>query len=204
MLIMLSDVSSSGQAFHLFWSLRAPGLDRGDGRRPDGITVFPFCNGRSLVWDCNCVDMYAASHLMHMMGAVFKPGTAAGKAEIHKRLKYERLGDSFIFESVAIETTGVYGPSTTVILDTRTSERSFWLLFIVWHPIKYLFVARIVWNFMSFIILVIWTHNQKLQNTDIHRSRVMACTTSDDGAVILTSVTFFIYNLFHIEISNIS
>ena len=88
-------------------------MDRGDGRRPDGITVFPFRNGRSLVWNCTCVDTYAASHLM---GAAFEPGSAAGEAEMRKRQKYERLGDAYIFEPVAIETTGVYGPSTTVIL----------------------------------------------------------------------------------------
>ena len=88
-------------------------MDRGDDMRPDGITVFPFRNGRSLVWDCTCVDTYAASHLM---GAAFEPGSAAGEAEMRKRQKYERLVDAYIFEPVAIETTGVYGPSTTVIL----------------------------------------------------------------------------------------
>ena len=69
--------------------LEVPGLD--DGRRPDGITVFPFHNGRSLVWDCTCVDTFAASHLM---GAAFEPGSAAGEEEMRKRLKYERLGDA--------------------------------------------------------------------------------------------------------------
>ena len=52
----------------------------------------------------------------HLMGAAFEPGSAAGEAEMRKRLKYERLGDAYIFEPVAIKTTGVYGPSTTVIL----------------------------------------------------------------------------------------
>ena len=59
------------------------------------------------------MDTYAASHLM---GAAFEPGWVAGEAEMRKRLKYERLGDAYIFEPVAIETTCVYGPSTTVIL----------------------------------------------------------------------------------------
>ena len=36
--------------------LEPPGLDRGNGSHPDGITVFPFSGGRSLVWDCTCVD----------------------------------------------------------------------------------------------------------------------------------------------------
>ena len=62
---------------------------------------------------CTCVDTYAASDLM---GAAFEPGSAVGEAEMRKHLKYERLGDAYIFEPVAIETTAVYGPSTTVIL----------------------------------------------------------------------------------------
>ena len=40
--------------------LEPPGLD---GSRPDGITVFPFSGGRSLVWDCTCVDAFAGVHL---------------------------------------------------------------------------------------------------------------------------------------------
>ena len=80
---------------------------RGNGRHPDDITVFLFHNGRRLVWDCNCMDTYGHSS---------EPGSAAGEAEMRKRLKYERLGDAYIFEPVGIKTTGVYGPSTTVIL----------------------------------------------------------------------------------------
>ena len=44
--------------------LEPPGLDRGDGSRPDGITVFPFSGGKSLVWDCTCVDTFAGVHLV--------------------------------------------------------------------------------------------------------------------------------------------
>ena len=45
---------------------------------------------------------------VHLMGAAFEPGSAAGEAEMRKRQKYERLGDAYIFEPVAIKTTGVY------------------------------------------------------------------------------------------------
>ena len=34
------------------------GLNRGDGRRPDGITIFPFSRGRNLCWDATCVNTY--------------------------------------------------------------------------------------------------------------------------------------------------
>ena len=43
--------------------LEPPGFDRDDGRHPEGINVFPFKNGKSLVWDCTCLDTFAETHL---------------------------------------------------------------------------------------------------------------------------------------------
>ena len=43
--------------------LEPTGLDRADGKRPDGITMVPWSNGRLLVWDATCVDTFAPSHL---------------------------------------------------------------------------------------------------------------------------------------------
>ena len=65
-----------------------PGLDREDGSRPDGITVFPFSGGRSLVWDCTCVDTFAGVHLNR---SAMEAGTAANSAEERKRRKYKLL-----------------------------------------------------------------------------------------------------------------
>ena len=36
---------------------------RDDEKRPDGLTVLPWANGRCLVWDFTCSDTMAASHL---------------------------------------------------------------------------------------------------------------------------------------------
>ena len=93
--------------------LEPPGLDRGDGSRPDGITVFPFSGGRSLVWDCTCVDTFAGVHLNR---STMEAGTAANSAEERKRRKYAALADSHQFEPIAIETMGVYDKSTGAIL----------------------------------------------------------------------------------------
>ena len=41
--------------------LEPAGLDRGDGRRPDGMTTFPYAEGKYLVWDASCVDTFSAS-----------------------------------------------------------------------------------------------------------------------------------------------
>jgi len=39
------------------------GLDRQDGKRPDGQTLIPWHGGRSLVWDVTVVSSLAASHV---------------------------------------------------------------------------------------------------------------------------------------------
>ena len=74
--------------------LEPPGLDRGDGSRPDGITVFPFSEGRSLVWDCTCVDTFAEVHLNR---SAMEAGTAANSAEERKRRKYAALAEAHQF-----------------------------------------------------------------------------------------------------------
>ena len=93
--------------------LEPPGLDRGDGSRPDGITVFPFSGGGSLVWYCTCVDTFAGVHLNR---SAMEAGTAANSAEERKRRKYAALVEAHQFEPIAVETMGVYGESTGVIL----------------------------------------------------------------------------------------
>lgn len=93
--------------------LEPSGMDRGDGSRPDGITVFPFSRGRSLVWDCTCVDTYAESHLNQ---SAVEAGSAARAAEDRKRRKYATLAGAHQFEPIAVETTGVYGATTGLIL----------------------------------------------------------------------------------------
>ena len=65
--------------------LEPPGLDRGNGSLPDCITVFPFSGGRSLVWDCTCVDTFADVHLNR---SAMEVGAAANSSEEHKRRKY--------------------------------------------------------------------------------------------------------------------
>ena len=93
--------------------LETPGLDRGDGSRPDGITVFPFSGVRSLVWDCTCVDTFAGVHLNR---SAMEAGTASNSTEEHKRRKYAVLAEAHQFEPIAVETMGVYCESTGIIL----------------------------------------------------------------------------------------
>ena len=66
--------------------LEPPGLDRGDGSRLDGKTVFPFSGGRSLVWDCTCVDTFV-EYPLNM--SVMEAGAAANRAKENMNFKYK-------------------------------------------------------------------------------------------------------------------
>ena len=94
-------------------NLEPPGLDRGDGRRPDGKTVFPYMHGKPLVWDATCSDTFAASNLPH---TALQPTYAANLAESNKTQKHANLLDRYIFQPVAVETSGAIGNSTRTFL----------------------------------------------------------------------------------------
>ena len=113
--------------------LEPVGIDRGDGKRPDGLTVFPYSNGKCLCWDATCVDTYAVTHLNN---SAVSPGKAAGAAEVTKRRKYAELGVRYRFEPVAVETSGVFGDSTGPVISelgrrvtevTGDRRETFWL-----------------------------------------------------------------------------
>jgi len=89
--------------------LEPAGLDRGDGKRPDGITTFPFANGKCLAWDATCSDTFSPSALSS--SAAF-PGSKCCSAEASKQTKYKSLEDRFTFVPIAIETSGIIGPKS--------------------------------------------------------------------------------------------
>ena len=89
--------------------LEPSGLDRGDGKRPDGITVYPYSRGRCLIWDATCVITFASSNLIR---AALAAGSVADAAEVRNIAKYAELGRRFILQPVAVETSGAMGKST--------------------------------------------------------------------------------------------
>ena len=89
--------------------LEPVGLDRGDGKRPDGLTVMPFSDGRSLCWDATCADSFSKTAIGE---TAIRPGSAATRAEERKRVTYQNLLSSYRFEPIAVETTGILGKST--------------------------------------------------------------------------------------------
>ena len=89
--------------------LEPRGLDRGDGRQPDGVTVLPFKRGKPLTWDATCSDTFAPTNLNH---CALQAGHAANAGEARKTHKYQSLVDRYLFQPVSVETSGVLGDST--------------------------------------------------------------------------------------------
>lgn len=81
--------------------------------RPDGITILPYKNGKSLAWDVTFPHTLNANHIQRLGGHV---GSLANDAEARKCAKYQPLCDRYIFEPVAIETFEAYGKRATNIV----------------------------------------------------------------------------------------
>ena len=81
-----------------------PGLSRQDGKRPDGLTLLPWSQGRSLVWDFTCSDTLASSHIAQTSQ---EAGSSATQAEKKKLSHYADLPTSgYTIMPVACETLG--------------------------------------------------------------------------------------------------
>ena len=95
--------------------LEPNGLTRTDGKRPGGITLAPWEEGKQLVWDVTCLDLLAPSRIEN--GSVANPGTAAEDAEELKTAKYVCLTEKgYIFRPLDFEIQGEVGPSTSTFL----------------------------------------------------------------------------------------
>ena len=107
---MLNDIIYRGLKAAGVPSSKEPiGLDRGDGKRPDGISLIPWKGGRCLAWDVTCADTFAASHVA---SSATTPRYAATRSEDLKRRKYQSLAQRFTFEPIAVETSGAIGETS--------------------------------------------------------------------------------------------
>ena len=59
-----------------------------DGKRPDGLSLFPYKLGKRLIWDSAVVDTMATSYVDQ---TARQPGNAAEKAELKKTDQYQEL-----------------------------------------------------------------------------------------------------------------
>ena len=86
--------------------LEPSGLYRSDGKRPDGISVVPWKNGKLLGWDTTCPDTFPPSYSSR---ATNEAGAVGTQAEERKEAKYTHLNSAHAFTPVAMETSGVFG-----------------------------------------------------------------------------------------------
>jgi hypothetical protein len=82
------------------------GLSRTDHKRPDGVTMIPWAQGRCLTWDVTSPDTLAASHLAE---SAVRAGSAAAKAETAKTAKYVQIAITHAFVPLAFESLGAWG-----------------------------------------------------------------------------------------------
>ena len=98
---------------HITSVLEPVGLDRGDGKRPDGLTIFPWRFGKALVWDVTVVDTLAQSYVAATSQLA---GSAADAAEARKQRKYAALEQQFIVQPIGFETMGSWGAGAKAFL----------------------------------------------------------------------------------------
>lgn len=95
------------------------GLTRSDGKRPDGQTLIPWNDGRTLLWDATVVDTVAASYITETAAAA---GGAAEIAATRKHAKYSELERRYTVVPVAVETFGPINREGLAFL-TETGSR---------------------------------------------------------------------------------
>ena len=81
-----------------------PGLLRSE-KRPDGVTLIPWKQGKCLAWDVTMPDTYVQSHLPITATTA---GHAADKLAVSKTQKYQSILQTHLFTPIAIETAGVW------------------------------------------------------------------------------------------------
>ena len=112
------------ESAHVPTILEPQGVPRTDGKRPDGMTIFPWRMGKCIVWDFMCSDTFAPSHL-EVSSNHF--GKVAERAEQAKLTKYEQLERDFEIVPICVETMGPWGPSGLKFVrevGRRISEKS--------------------------------------------------------------------------------
>ena len=93
--------------------LKPKPLAQHNDRRPDGLSLMPWSNGRCLAWDFTCPDTLAPSHLNT---AITGQGAVAIEAEAKKKSKYAGLLPTFDFISTVVKTLGSLGDEAYAFL----------------------------------------------------------------------------------------
>ena len=87
------------------------GVSRANGKRPDGLTLLPWKNGKCLLWDYTCSGTLAPSYVE---GSAKSPGHVAKEGEVRKFKHYEHLVSDYEFIPISVETFGTWGAAKTI------------------------------------------------------------------------------------------
>ena len=82
------------------------GLCKNIKKQPDGVTLFPWSEGKHVVWDYTCHDTVCQSYVG---GTSREAGKAADEAEQAKNTTYNELAAKFVVVPIANETFGSWG-----------------------------------------------------------------------------------------------
>ena len=83
---------------------KSPKVYQENGKRPDGMSLYSFKQGKILLWHFTCSDTLAPSHVEK---SAKEPGKVANEAENRKNQQYEEIANSYHFVPVIAETLGV-------------------------------------------------------------------------------------------------
>ena len=76
------------------------------GKRPDGLTLTTWKNGKTLIWDVTVADTLCQTYVTQCSK---HPGAGADSRENGKTLKYVELAEKYCFVPVGVETLGSWG-----------------------------------------------------------------------------------------------
>ena len=100
------------------------GLSNDNNERPDGMSLFPWREGKNIIWDFTCSHTLAWSHVN---STAKEAGKASEQAEKKKMSKYEYLTPGYILIPIAVETLGSWGKMGLKFikdLGSRISDRT--------------------------------------------------------------------------------
>ena len=81
-------------------------LSRTDGKRPDGLTLTTWKEGKCLIWDVTIADTVCQSYVTQCSQ---NSSAAANIREEAKISKYKNLANDYHFAPIGIETLGAWG-----------------------------------------------------------------------------------------------
>ena len=109
-------IKQSLPSTHIPSVLELQHLYKTDQKRPDGLTLVPWADGKQLLWDVTVADSLAPCRIN--AGSVSNPGTAAAEAEAaeaeeRKNDNYKDLVDvGYLFQPLAFAIQSAVGPRT--------------------------------------------------------------------------------------------